>query len=131
MISVRIRVGSQEYMSTDFHKLEVIEFENEDQMFEDLQDILGNIEELESFLDVEFAFVDGTFHSDNPPSDDENEIEDWENQEIDFKNRRPKNGYDFIGFPKSFPAKLFILQLSFNAGSSSVWCRWADDLEPD
>lgn len=112
-------------MSTTWEKLDLIEFANEHDMCIELEDILGNVENLEDFLGVEFAFEDGTFPSDDPPPDCDEDL--WWKQEINYNIRRPKDCPDVaMGFPKSFPAKLYIVGVSPASNSDVIYCRWAE-----
>lgn len=93
-------------MSTLSKKLDMLTFGTEQEMMTELNNMLGSVEGLESFLGVEFAFEDG--------SDD-----------VDFTKYKANTDYDSVGFPKSFPAKLFCINLS--NGSHMIWARWLED----
>lgn len=114
-------------MATEIEKLEVLEFCNERDMFEQLDGILGSVEALQDFFGIEFPFEDGTYESDGPPDDCIDE-DDWESQDTSYDQHRPY-GEGIIGFPKSYPARLFFIELSPSSNNTLIHCRWADDLE--
>jgi Asp-tRNA(Asn)/Glu-tRNA(Gln) amidotransferase C subunit len=119
-------------MATQIEKLDVLEFCDEQDMFTQLNEILGSVESVEDFFGIEFPFEDGTYHSDGRPEScvDEEDEDIWEMQETSFEKYRSV-GEGVIGFPKTFPTKLFLANLSPASGSTLVYCRWVDDVEDD
>lgn len=113
-------------MSTEISKLDALTFVNETEMISSIDELCNSTEGTEEFLGVQFAFEDGTYSSDGCP--DGADEDDWECQEIDITKYRKVND-GVIGFPKTFPATLIIIKLSYSAGSANIYARWAEDKE--
>jgi hypothetical protein len=104
-------------------KLEVLgPFVNLDSMLEKLVELLDGCGAVEELLGIEFAMKDGTYLSDleDDYEGDENDID------ITVFRVRDQKG---IGLPKTYPAHLFAFRVSYSAGSTSMYARWADDLQ--
>lgn len=103
-----------------YHKLEVLTFTNEQQMFEELESLLESKEEMEElFGNIEFLHKEEEIDCYSEP------LVSKQDCKRDYKYRTIQPYYNNgIGFPKSFPAKLYITVLSISPGNKNFYCRW-------
>jgi hypothetical protein len=113
-------------MSTTVEKLDLLTFDSEEHMLDELSNMFPSIETLEEFLGVEFALKNGKFPSDIE-GDDDNVTYDVVIDDVDLNNRRQTDCY-CVGFPKSYPAHLIIAEISYSSCSNNIYARWTDDI---
>lgn len=109
-------------MFVNWEELDLLEFENEEEAIEFFNEVLGSVENVEDFLGIEFAYVDGTYKSDGVPKDkDENE---WEIQDVDFSKYRPLTNPENVMLPKKYPAKMYFTSLLLDGGNKNIFYKF-------
>jgi hypothetical protein len=117
-------------MTVTFEELELLEFSSSEEVIEFFHEVFGSIEEVESFLEIEFAYVDGTYANDyyteNSPVKNLTALElvEWSSQAVDLSIYRQRYEAEETNLPKTYPAKLYYASVGCDTGFFKFFYKW-------